>query len=89
MEFGFKGFFDPIGTASFYVNGGLWQPQCGYEFSGICSHRYAYHYFAQSIISREPIVGHYCESMEHIKNGTCSPTGKTAILGGEPGAREQ
>lgn len=74
---------------SFYVNGGLWQPQCGNEFTGCCSHRYAYQYFAQSIISRKPIVGHNCESKEEIKNGTCKPNGKTAILGGEPSAREQ
>lgn len=74
---------------NFYVNGGLWQPQCGMDFTGLCSHQMAYYYFTQSIISSELIVGHYCESMEHIKNGTCSPNGKTAILGGEPGAREQ
>lgn len=84
-----EGFFDPIGTTSFYVNGGRWQPQCGKDLGGKCSHQYAYHYFTLSIILREPIVGHYCQSLEHIKNGTCSPNEKTAILGRDPGAREQ
>lgn len=84
------GFFDPIGTVSFYVNGGLWQPQCGrMHVFGSCSHSSAYRYYRISITSSEPIIGHYCESMEHIKNGTCSPNGKTAILGGDPGASEQ
>lgn len=56
-------------------------------FSKMCQHRAAYMYFAQSVASEEPLVGHLCDTLDDIKTKNC--TGKGLALGGEPGAKKQ
>lgn len=46
------GFREPIGTSDFYVNGGMWQPNCGILLSSICSHDRAVTYYAEAITLR-------------------------------------
>lgn len=82
------GFLDPIGTVSFYPNGGRSQPGCSWDLAGMCSHQCAYKYFADSILSSTPIYGHHCETLDQVKEGNCTAK-PIARLGGEPGAYKQ
>lgn len=79
---------DPIGKVNFYPNGGRFQPGCTWDITGLCSHQRAYQYFAETVYSPKPFYGFHCESLNEVKNGNCTVQ-KTALFGGEPGAREQ
>jgi len=83
------GFFKPLGVASFYLNGGRLQPGCGWDITGQCSHQAAYKYYAESIYSDQPFIGHFCESLINVEEGTCNINGIRKFMGGEPGAKYQ
>lgn len=57
--------------------------------TGKCSHQTAYKYFAESIHSKQPLQGYYCDSLIDIKIGNCTAYGQKTIMGGEPGAKQQ
>jgi pancreatic triacylglycerol lipase len=42
------GFLKPIGKASFYPNGGEYQPGCGTDTSGMCSHQRSVEYYVEA-----------------------------------------
>lgn len=79
------GFLEPIGTASFYPNGGRTQPGCAWDPTGTCSHTRSYEFFCESIYSETPFYATKCESLEHIIAGNCTETGASLQMGGEPG----
>lgn len=43
------GFYQPIGKAAFYPNGGKTQPGCGIDLSGGCAHERAVDYYAEAL----------------------------------------
>lgn len=65
------GFFDPIGDVDFYVNGGLFQPNCGIEI-GTCSHLRVLDLYKESILSEKGFVGIKCADKIAAKWQKCS-----------------
>ncbi|XP_056646582.1 phospholipase A1 VesT1.02-like [Diorhabda sublineata] len=45
-----------LGTADFYVNGGIRQPKCGLDFGEHCSHLSAIDYYVESILMNDFIA---------------------------------
>lgn len=83
------GFFEPIGTANFYPNGGRVQPGCAWDISGTCSHSRSYEFFAESLHSNVPFFSYECSSIEEISKGNCSVVDTDgALMGGEPGNKK-
>lgn len=76
------GFEEPVGHATFYPNYGRDQKKC--YFYG-CSHRRAYHYFAESITSKLGFWGTLCRR-ESDDVWIFSQTGVEFRMGGEPSA---
>lgn len=74
------GFEEPVGHATFYPNYGRQQKKC--YFYG-CSHRRAYHYFAESITSELGFWGTLCRR-ESDDIWIFSETGVEFRMGGEP-----
>lgn len=61
-----------LGTADFYFNGGLSQPDCiGYDKIGICSHSLSVDYFVESLISEDGFWGRSCDSLKEAFKGKC------------------
>ncbi|XP_020713195.1 inactive pancreatic lipase-related protein 1 [Ceratitis capitata] len=74
------GFEEPVGHATFYPNYGRDQKKC--YFYG-CSHRRAYHYFAESITSKLGFWGTLCRRQADDV-WIISESGAEFIMGGEP-----
>lgn len=74
------GFEEPVGHATFYPNYGRDQKKC--YFYG-CSHRRAYHYFAESITSQLGFWGTLCRRQSDDV-WIFSETGVEFRMGGEP-----
>lgn len=84
---GMLGLHFPIGHATFYLNGGLTQPGCGWvELSGLLAHLRALDYYIESI-NRPLFLAVQCKSFESIVNGTCPVINLPILMGGEPGHR--
>lgn len=77
---GLLGFSQPIGDASFYPNFGRTQPGCGADITGQCAHARCILFYAESINTVFSAIE--CTSFEEIDAGICTPTGRTATLGG-------
>lgn len=55
---GLLGFGAPLGQADFFPNFGRWQPGCGWDITGSCSHSRAVEYFGKLSFSvSEPVCG--------------------------------
>ncbi|XP_026470036.1 endothelial lipase-like [Ctenocephalides felis] len=80
---GVLGYWDPIGHADFYPNGGApSQPGCccGYpEIVEACSHGRAHEFFAESVISRE-FLARRCVDWRAFITGKCE-TGEEVVMG--------
>ncbi|XP_017465931.1 PREDICTED: phospholipase A1 2 [Rhagoletis zephyria] len=74
------GFEEPVGHATFYPNYGRDQKKC-YIYG--CSHRRAYHYFAESITSKLGFWGTLCRR-ESEDVWIISESGAEFRMGGEP-----
>ncbi|XP_054744829.1 phospholipase A1 [Anastrepha obliqua] len=74
------GFQEPVGHATFYPNYGRDQKKC-YMYG--CSHKRAYHYFAESITSRLGFWGTLCRR-ESNDVWIISESGAEFRMGGEP-----
>ncbi|CRK98905.1 CLUMA_CG011978, isoform A [Clunio marinus] len=68
---GFLGIGSPIGQADFFPNFGRWQPGCGIDLTGTCSHSRAPEFFAESINSNA-FIATRCASFKEIKNERCT-----------------
>lgn len=68
-----KGFYNPIGDAAFYPNGGRSQPNCGYS-PFACAHWRAVTYFAEAIAkgTDNAFDTVTCEEFEDVKIRNCS-----------------
>lgn len=80
---GLLGFDFPIGQASFYPNGGRTQPGCGIDIVGNCAHGRAYEFFAESI-NNNRFLSTRCNNFNEIQIGSCTPSGPSVTMGGEP-----
>lgn len=61
---------------------GHYQPGCGIDILGMCSHNRVYEYFAESLLSRR-FIAKRCAILSNALLGLCNGN-KTAIMGGEP-----
>ncbi|XP_055921565.1 lipoprotein lipase-like [Eupeodes corollae] len=80
---GFLGFFEPIGKAAFYPNGGKSQPGCdGYFF---CSHGRSLEYFAEALLQEKNnrFFAVECSDLESMQNAACGGR-KTRVRLGDP-----
>lgn len=77
---GVQGFREPIGDASFFPNFGQTQPGCGADISGACAHERTVPLYAESI--NTVFTSTECQSFQQIANNQCTPTGRTARMGG-------
>lgn len=84
---GTLGFSQPLGTASFYPNGGRSQPGCGWDLSGACAHGRAYEFYLESIVTPQ-FYAFQCESIENLQRGNCSVVNHVVQMGGEPGTKK-
>lgn len=79
----YSSIFTNIGSADFYVNGGLNQPNC-IDITGICAHQRAVNYFVESITSNTGFWGIKCRNLTDIVNHECIISGSRMQMGGEP-----
>lgn len=79
------GYGEPLGVADFYPNFGRWQPGCGIEITGTCSHLRAPELFAEAINSHG-FVAKRCESVKEIGRNRCTDQspGDTFVMTSEP-----
>lgn len=77
---GTQGFTDPLGQVNFFPNFGRSQPGCGIDVIGACAHARTVLFYAESI--NTPFTSHECNSFDEIRNGQCTRTGRTALMGG-------
>ncbi|XP_055610292.1 lipase member H-A-like [Uranotaenia lowii] len=83
---GFLGFYEPLGTVDFYPNGGISQPGCGMDFTGMCSHSRAWELFGASLW--EPDWNRVAWRMGSVLEIPSHPSGAVSMdsakLGGDP-----
>lgn len=79
------GYFEKLGDADFYVNGGKKQPGCAKEkHPNICNHNRAAFYFAESICADEnQFLAVRC-SKDNIEKDKCKSRNFHAKMGGDP-----
>ncbi|XP_049958113.1 lipase member H-like [Schistocerca serialis cubense] len=77
---GLLGWYDAMGTADFYPNGGQWQPGCDYDVTGACSHGRSTEFFAESITSGTGFKAYQCGSWNDYNAGNCA-SNPTALMG--------
>lgn len=77
------GFFEPLGDADFYVNGGKLQPGCSIETIVLCSHSRSPTYFAESLNSDNEFWAVRCSS-KHVEMNKCKSTDFLVKIGGDP-----
>jgi pancreatic triacylglycerol lipase len=80
---GTLGFGKPLGQADFYPNYGRWQPGCGWEITGSCSHARAPEIFAESI-NHNGFVAQRCASFEEVNKDRCTSEDERFIMRPEP-----
>lgn len=67
------GFYQPIGKAAFYPNGGRSQPGCGIDVSGGCAHERAVDYYAEALRNEKhnDFDVAKCKAFEDLKSFDC------------------
>lgn len=70
---GLKGFYQPIGKASFYPNGGKVQPGCGNDLQGVCAHARSVEYYAEAVKlgSKDNFIPDKCSNFDSLKDDEC------------------
>lgn len=68
------GFYNPIGKAAFYPNGGRSQPGCDEDYYGLRAHLLASTYLAEAIAKGNENTFHSvkCDSFDDMKKRQCS-----------------
>lgn len=77
------GFGEPLGQADFYPNYGRWQPGCGWEITGSCSHGRAAELFAESI-NHNFFVAERCKSFDEVYKNRCTSEDERFLMRPEP-----
>jgi len=67
------GILRPVGIASFYVNGGEYQPGCGTDISQLCSHQRSVFYYTEAV-SKLNFPAIKCSNYEYAVNNHCGST---------------
>lgn len=83
---GMLGFCLPIGNATFYPNGGTFQPKCGLDIVGACAHLRAPEYYIESIHNPQ-FIAFQCDTYENLVRGKCPVINRPVMMGGDPGNR--
>lgn len=82
------GYSKPIGQASFYPNGGAYQPGCSkIDIIGMCAHSRSVEYYIESIATPS-FYALQCESIDNIYKGECHVIDGLTQMGGEPGIKQ-
>lgn len=76
----FTGDFRALGTADYYVNGGMKQPRCGIGFGKGCSHLLAIDYFVESLLYND-FTATRCGSYWLYEMGLCA-NNNVSCMGG-------
>lgn len=74
------GFLKPIGKGAFYPNGGKFQPGCGADLSGSCSHGRSVTYFVESI-KMDNFATVQCEDYQSAVAKNCGSTYSSVRMG--------
>ncbi|XP_018330859.1 pancreatic triacylglycerol lipase-like [Agrilus planipennis] len=74
------GYAGNLGTVDIRPNGGGYQPGCGFDFTGSCSHSRSYLYFAESLISGG-FTAWRCSSYSAFTSGACFSNWVTRLGG--------
>lgn len=82
----FFGFRRPIGTADFYVNGGIAQKACTGPTRDSCSHKLAYTYYAEAI-TRRNFGTVKCTEYRKAVSKNCGEEASNAPLGSSKNKR--
>ncbi|XP_065332042.1 phospholipase A1 VesT1.02-like [Cloeon dipterum] len=78
---GYLGYLDPIGKVDFFPNGGSWpQPGCFMDFVAVCSHRRAYYYFAEALLTDNGFKAESCMSWHAYELENC-PESSSIFMG--------
>ncbi|XP_046993990.1 lipase member H-like [Schistocerca americana] len=77
---GLLGWYDAMGTADFYPNGGKFQPGCDFDVTGACSHGRSTEFFAESITTGTGFKAYQCGSWDDFNAGNCA-SNPTALMG--------
>ncbi|RZC42700.1 Lipase and/or Abhydrolase 6 domain containing protein [Asbolus verrucosus] len=66
------GFASSIGHADYYPNGGMLQPGCGLDATGLCAHSRSYEYYAESLTRGPVFQAIQCSSYYYFQRGSCA-----------------
>lgn len=77
---GYLGYKNDIGHVDFYPNGGSSQIGCFIDIFGICSHKRAFEFYAESILSKDGFYGKKCDDYDSYEEEKCSD--EIALMGG-------
>lgn len=78
------GMSSSIGDSDFYPNGGMTQPGCPVDTTGLCAHAKAYLYFAEALSRGDVFVGRACSSYTSYLTGACLLKNKSSMALLEP-----
>ena len=67
------GFLKPIGKSAFYPNGGRFQPGCGFDITGVCSHSRSYKYYSEAV-AKNTFPSIKCEDYNDALSKDCGAT---------------
>ncbi|KAH8420269.1 hypothetical protein KR009_008374 [Drosophila setifemur] len=82
-----KGLFQRLGHVDFYPNGGRFQPGCGFEPTGSCSHARVVFIYAEAVSQRTSFAPYtLCSSYDELmlSLGTCSSYASDSVQLGDP-----
>ncbi|KAH8383586.1 hypothetical protein KR009_009363 [Drosophila setifemur] len=74
------GFTQPIGKAAFYMNGGRFQPGCGIDLTGSCSHTRAVLYYVEALLWNN-FPAKRCETYQQANSDSCGDTYSSITMG--------
>ncbi|CAG9857208.1 unnamed protein product [Phyllotreta striolata] len=80
---GYIGYYDPLGHADYYANGGQKQPRCGFDRLGFggCSHTRAVDIYLDTLINGTEFLALRCDSQQDYDAGRCKDNGKSYVGG--------
>ncbi|CAG9857207.1 unnamed protein product [Phyllotreta striolata] len=77
----FFGFFDPLGHADYYANGGRLQPSCKFDLIGFCSHTMVGQLYIKTLQDEKLFLANKCDSELQYNLGACQNNEKSYVGG--------